>query len=157
MQVNALLSQIRDSERDADVVIVALETLAKIAWNDDEVSWASSLSVCTLALHCSGIFLAFLHSFPMLGGGSAHWRTILCAAVQVRAQVGEHDGVTIIVRAMKHWGDSGGVQCNGCLAIVSLVRAESEVCQVCTSTLCAVSSAAPLGPAVCALCMEPGC
>ncbi|CAK0751193.1 hypothetical protein CVIRNUC_002049 [Coccomyxa viridis] len=82
-QVNALLSQIRDSEKDADVVIVALETLAKIAWNDDEV----------------------------------------------RAQVGEHDGVTIIVRAMKHWGDSGGVQCNGCLAIVSLVRAESEVCQ----------------------------
>ena len=65
--------------------------------------------------------------------------------MQGRAQVGEHDGVTIIVRAMKHWGDSGGVQCNGCLAIVSLVRAESEVCQVCTTARRAVSSAATLG------------
>ena len=42
----------------------------------------------------------------------------------------EHDGVAVIVKAMKHWAGSGGVQCNGCLAIVSLVRAESEVCQV---------------------------
>ena len=157
MQVNALLSQIRDSEKDADVVIVALETLAKIAWNDDEVSRASSLPVCTHYLHCNCIFLALLHSFSMVREGRAHWRTISRAAVQVRAQVGEHDGVTIIVRAMKHWGDSGGVQCNGCLAIVSLVRAESEVCQVCTTAPCAVSSAANLGSAVHALCMEPGC
>lgn len=50
--------------------------------------------------------------------------------LQVRAQVSEHDGVAVIVKAMKHWAGSGGVQCNGCLAIVSLVRAESEVCQV---------------------------
>ncbi len=50
--------------------------------------------------------------------------------LQVRAEVGQHDGVEVIVKAMKLWASSGGVQCNGCLAIVSLVRAESEVCQV---------------------------
>lgn len=49
---------------------------------------------------------------------------------QVRAQVSEHGGVEVIVGAMKRLGASGGVQCNGCLAIVSLVRAESPVCQV---------------------------
>ena len=43
----------------------------------------------------------------------------MCAALQVRAQVGERDGVTTIVRAMKQWSSSGGVQCNSCLAIVS--------------------------------------
>ena len=52
------------------------------------------------------------------------------AAAQVRAEVSEHNGVAVIVKAMKHWASSGGVQCNGCLAIVSLVRAESKVCQV---------------------------
>ncbi|CAL5227738.1 g10754 [Coccomyxa viridis] len=82
-QVEALLRQIQDADKDADVVIVALETLAKIAWNDDEV----------------------------------------------RAEVGQYNGVEVIVKAMKLWASSGGVQCNGCLAIVSLVRAESEVCQ----------------------------
>ena len=44
--------------------------------------------------------------------------------------MGQHDGVAVIVKAMKFWASSGGVQCNGCLAIVSLVRAESDVCQV---------------------------
>ena len=44
--------------------------------------------------------------------------------------MGQYDGVEVIVKAMKLWASSGGVQCNGCLAIVSLVRAESEVCQV---------------------------
>ncbi len=48
----------------------------------------------------------------------------------MRAEVGQHGGVAVIVKAMKLWASSGGVQCNGCLAIVSLVRAESEVCQV---------------------------
>ncbi len=52
------------------------------------------------------------------------------ALLQVRAEVGQYDGVEVIVKAMKLWASSGGVQCNGCLAIVSLVRAESEVCQV---------------------------
>ena len=56
--MDALLSQIRDSERDADVVIVALETLAKIAWNDDEVRWTSALPVCTHSLHCNCIYVA---------------------------------------------------------------------------------------------------
>jgi len=50
--------------------------------------------------------------------------------LQVRAEVSEHNVVAVIVKAMKHWASSGGVQCNGCLAIVSLVRAESKVCQV---------------------------
>ena len=50
--------------------------------------------------------------------------------LQVRAEVGQHGGVAVIVKAMKTWASSGGVQCNGCLAIVSLVRAESEVCEV---------------------------
>ena len=50
--------------------------------------------------------------------------------LQVRADIGQHGGVAVIVKAMKLWSGSGGVQCNGCLAIVSLVRAESEVCQV---------------------------
>jgi hypothetical protein len=38
VQVDALLSQVEKSERDSDVLISSLETLAKIAWNDDEVS-----------------------------------------------------------------------------------------------------------------------
>ena len=80
--MDALLSQIRDYERDADVVIVALETLAKIAWNDDEVSWASSLAVYTYSLHCNCVFLALLQSSLMLGEGRARWayRTLGCCA-----------------------------------------------------------------------------
>ena len=64
--MDALLGQIRDSERDADVVIVALETLAKIAWNDDEVSWTSTLPVCTRFLHCICIYVASTPSYSMM-------------------------------------------------------------------------------------------
>ena len=38
LQVDALLRQIAEYNEDVDVAIVALETLAKIAWNDDEVT-----------------------------------------------------------------------------------------------------------------------
>lgn len=38
LQVDALLRQIGEYDKDVDVAIVALETLAKIAWNDDEVT-----------------------------------------------------------------------------------------------------------------------
>jgi hypothetical protein len=37
-QVDALLRQISEYDKDVDVAIVALETLAKIAWNNDEVT-----------------------------------------------------------------------------------------------------------------------
>ena len=40
-------------------------------------------------------------------------------------------GIEAIVGCMRARVDSSGVQCNACLAIVSLVRAESEACQVC--------------------------
>ncbi len=48
----------------------------------------------------------------------------------MREQIAEKEGIPLIIEAMRAWGASGGVQCNGCLAIVSLVRAESPVCQV---------------------------
>lgn len=38
LQVDALLRQIGEFGEDVDVAIVALETLAKIAWNDDVVT-----------------------------------------------------------------------------------------------------------------------
>lgn len=43
-QVDALLSQLSKSESDSEQLITSLETLAKVAWNDDEVysSWLSS-------------------------------------------------------------------------------------------------------------------
>ena len=44
VQVDALLSQVERSERDSDVLISSLETLAKIAWNDDEVREVSIVS-----------------------------------------------------------------------------------------------------------------
>ena len=49
---------------------------------------------------------------------------------QVRKEIADREGVATIVNVMKRWTGSGGVQCNGCLAIVSLVRSESEICQV---------------------------
>jgi hypothetical protein len=44
-QVNALLRQVESSvrERDKDTLISALETLAKIAWSDDEASSVKAL------------------------------------------------------------------------------------------------------------------
>ncbi|BDA46284.1 hypothetical protein COCOBI_08-3760 [Coccomyxa sp. Obi] len=82
-QVDALLSQVSKSESDSEHLISSLETLAKVAWNDDEV----------------------------------------------RKEVANQEGVSTIVNVMKRFSRSGGVQCNGCLAIVSLVRSESEICQ----------------------------
>ena len=72
----------------------------------------------------------FLEGTPDLG----------CACAQVREQIAEMEGIPLIVDAMRAWGTSGGVQCNGCLAIVSLVRAESPVCQVCNLAPCAFTS-----------------
>jgi hypothetical protein len=57
------------------------------------------------------------------------------APAQIRHRIADLGGVPLIVGAMRAWPDSGGVQCNACLAIVSLVRAESEVCQVTEAAL----------------------
>ena len=70
------------------------------------------------------------------------------------------NGVETIISTMKQWGGSVGVQCNGCLAIVSLVRAESEVCQVCsflTPVLCVALSYFSIGPHVMALKLHRKC
>lgn len=39
-------------------------------------------------------------------------------------------GIEAIVDAMEAWSDQEGVQCNGCLALMSLVRGVGEACQV---------------------------
>lgn len=49
--------------------------------------------------------------------------------MKVRKEVANQEGVSTIVNVMKRFSRSGGVQCNGCLAIMSLVRSESEICQ----------------------------
>lgn len=64
--------------------------------------------------------------------------------VQVRKEIADMEGVTTIVNTMKRWTESGGVQCNGCLAIVSLVRSESEICQVLPSSCMQPSCLTPL-------------
>ena len=48
--------------------------------------------------------------------------------------------------AMEAWSDQEGVQCNGCLALMSLVRGVGEACQV----------RPPLGTCVCSNATAPG-
>lgn len=45
-------------------------------------------------------------------------------------QVAQRSGVESMVAAMRAWSGQEGVQCNGCLALMSLVRGEGDVCQV---------------------------
>eukprot|EP00877_Chromochloris_zofingiensis_P000217 jgi/Chrzof1/10196/Cz04g32100.t1 len=47
----------------------------------------------------------------------------------VREAIANGTGIKCIVDVMKLHSDNDGIQCNGCLALMSLVRGEGEVCQ----------------------------
>jgi hypothetical protein len=53
-------------------------------------------------------------------------RSGLCAALQLIANTG---GVGSLVSVMRQHASSDSIICNGCLALMSLVRGEGEVCQ----------------------------
>ncbi|GBF89177.1 hypothetical protein Rsub_01894 [Raphidocelis subcapitata] len=82
-QVEVALQQLRDTEAAADVHQSSLESLARLAWSDDEV----------------------------------------------REAVASGGGVRGIVDVLLAHSDDDGIVCNACLALMSLVRGESEVCQ----------------------------
>ncbi|KAK9817719.1 hypothetical protein WJX72_001212 [[Myrmecia] bisecta] len=82
-QVEVSLRQLTGSPEEPEVVMAALEALARLAWSDDEV----------------------------------------------REEVAELRGIEGIVEAMEAFPDQEGVQCNGCLALMSLVRGEGDICQ----------------------------
>jgi hypothetical protein len=59
-------------------------------------------------------------------GYVAATRSDLCAALQLIANTG---GVGSLVSVMRQHAGSDSITCNGCLALMSLVRGEGEVCQ----------------------------
>jgi hypothetical protein len=83
LQVEVALQQLKDLEASAEVHLVSLESLARLAWSDDAV----------------------------------------------REAVASSGGVKALVGVMKRHAEHDGIQCNGCLALMSLVRGEGEVCQ----------------------------
>ncbi|KAL0025671.1 hypothetical protein WJX77_003216 [Trebouxia sp. C0004] len=82
-QLEVCMRQIEDPASEALTVLQALESLARLAWNDDDV----------------------------------------------REQVAQMDGIEVVSKVMDAWQKHEGVQCNCCLAIMSLVRGTGSVCQ----------------------------
>jgi hypothetical protein len=50
------------------------------------------------------------------------------------SQIARGHGIEAMVAAIRRFPDNEGVQCNGCLALMSLVRGEGDVCQVSNPT-----------------------
>ena len=48
----------------------------------------------------------------------------------IREEVAESQGIEAMVDTMLRHPTLDGIQCNGCLALMSLVRGEGDVCQV---------------------------
>lgn len=47
----------------------------------------------------------------------------------IREEIARGHGIEAMVAAIRRFPDNEGVQCNGCLALMSLVRGEGDVCQ----------------------------
>lgn len=50
--------------------------------------------------------------------------------IPLLGQVARGHGIEAVVATIRRHPDKEGIQCNGCLALMSLVRGEGEVCQV---------------------------
>mmetsp|Transcript_10088 Transcript_10088/g.28969 ORF Transcript_10088/g.28969 Transcript_10088/m.28969 type:complete len:837 (-) Transcript_10088:38-2548(-) len=48
---------------------------------------------------------------------------------EIREEVARAQGIEAMVSTIRRFPDKEGIQCNGCLALMSLVRGEGEVCQ----------------------------
>ncbi|KAL3137014.1 hypothetical protein ABBQ32_006605 [Trebouxia sp. C0010 RCD-2024] len=48
---------------------------------------------------------------------------------EVREEVAQMEGIEAVARIMEAWQKHEGVQCNGCLALMALVRGDGSVCQ----------------------------
>jgi hypothetical protein len=127
--VEVALHQLRDPDASAEVHQSSLESLARLAWSDDE---ASCFWRCGPAAY----------SASERGAGGAAWSPPLHQSTpcspprmptthpkKVREAVASGGGVRGIVDALAaHCGDDA-IVCNACLALMALVRGESEVCQ----------------------------
>jgi hypothetical protein len=159
-QVEVALQQLRDVGAAADVHQSSLESLARLAWSDDEVGlgW-----VCGQGnSRAYGPVRSEQLPPPMDGPSHAaagrrpneHKKCsaqhaarerleMACHAEpatpancppyppnKVREAVASGGGVRGIVDVLLTHSDDDGIVCNACLALMSLVRGESEVCQV---------------------------
>ncbi len=79
VQVDALLHQVESSEKDSEVLISSLETLAKIAWNDDEVG----IQPFNPSQHTSYSWLSKLHEFDALQSRQQRKMWVVHASLKV--------------------------------------------------------------------------